>query len=244
MPDIYIEDLIAPNYDDLLDDVLDHKHSHYILKGGRGSLKSSFISVDIPLLMLEHETVNAVIFRKTANTLRDSVFSQMLFAIDLLGLGDEFTSRVSPMQIRRIKTGQVILFRGLDDPLKIKSLKPPKGYFGITWFEEADQFSGPKEIRSVLQSTRRGGDLYWNFMSFNPPETQANFMNEWVLNPGPDTLVHSSDYRTVPPAWLGQQFFDDALMLALSNPKAFRHAQPGKQKPAGNQRHGYPGLCD
>ena len=235
MPDIYIEDLIAPNYDDLLDDVLDHKHSHYILKGGRGSLKSSFISVDIPLLMLEHETVNAVIFRKTANTLRDSVFSQMLFAIDLLGLGDEFTSRVSPMQIRRIKTGQVILFRGLDDPLKIKSLKPPKGYFGITWFEEADQFSGPKEIRSVLQSTRRGGDLYWNFMSFNPPETQANFMNEWVLNPGPDTLVHSSDYRTVPPAWLGQQFFDDALMLALSNPKAFRHEYLGEVTGTGGE---------
>lgn len=70
------------------------------------------------------------------------------------------------MQIKREKTGQVILFRGLDDPMKIKSIKAPRGYFGVTWFEEADQFSGMKEIRSVLQSARRGGDLYWNFMTF------------------------------------------------------------------------------
>lgn len=76
----------------------------------------------------------------------------------------------------------------------------------MTWFEEADQFSGMKEIRSVLQSARRGGDLYWNFMTFNPPETQSNFMNEEVLRPTHDTLVHSSDYRSVPPEWLGQQF--------------------------------------
>lgn len=235
MDDIYLEDLIATNYDELLNDVLQHGHSNYILKGGRGSIKSSFIGFSIPLLMLEHPDVSALIVRKTGKTLRDSVFSQMQFAIDKLGLANEFICRVSPMQIKRTSTGQVILFRGLDDPMKIKSIKPPKGYFGITWFEEADQFSGMKEIRSVLQSARRGGDLYWNFMSFNPPETQSNFMNEEVLHPGRDTIVHSSDYRTVPPAWLGQQFFDDALELALMNPKAFRHEYLGEVTGTGGE---------
>lgn len=235
MNDIFIEDLIAPNYDDLLNDVLEHRHSQYILKGGRGSLKSSFIGFVIPVLMLEHSDINALIVRKTGKTLRDSVFSQMQFAISKLGLEDEFTCRVSPMQIKRESTGQVILFRGLDDPMKIKSIKAPKGYFGITWFEEADQYSGMREIRSVLQSARRGGDLYWNFMSFNPPETQSNFMNELVLRPMRGTLVHSSDYRTVPPEWLGQQFFNDALELALTNPKAYRHEYLGEVTGTGGE---------
>ena len=53
MPDVYIEDVIAPNYDELLDDVLDHRHSQYLLKGGRGSLKSSFIGFAIPLIMVQ-----------------------------------------------------------------------------------------------------------------------------------------------------------------------------------------------
>ena len=116
--DVYIEDLLAPNYDALLEDVLAHKHSQYMLKGGRGSLKSSFTGFVIPLIMLEHPDVNALILRKTAKTLRDSVFGQMQFAIDKLGLSDEFTCRVSPMQIKREKTGQVILFRGLDDMVR------------------------------------------------------------------------------------------------------------------------------
>lgn len=177
--------------------------------------------------MLEHPDVNAVIFRKTAKVLRDSVYGQMLFAINKLGLDDEFVPRVSPMGIIRKSTGQQILFRGLDDPQKIKSLKLKKGYFGITWFEEADTFSGMREIRSVLQSTRRGGSLYWCFMSFNPPETQSNFMNEEVLKPNPDTVVHSSTYLTVPVEWLGQQFIDDAELLKQTNPKAYAHEYLG-----------------
>ena len=105
MNDVFIEDLIAPNYDPLLEDVVNHEHSNYILKGGRGSLKSSFIGFAIPILMLEHPDVNALIVRKTAKTLRDSVFGQMQFAIDKLGLNDEFTCRVSPLQIQRIESG-------------------------------------------------------------------------------------------------------------------------------------------
>lgn len=235
--DIYIEDLIAENYDNVLNDILDHKHSQYIFKGGRGSLKSSFIGFAIPLIMLQpgYENVHAVIFRKTAKTLRDSVYAQMLFAIDKLGLTDEFECRVSPMKIVRKKTGQTILFRGLDDAGKIKSIKLPFGYIGITWFEEADTFSGMREIRNVLQSCRRGGDTHWSFMSFNPPETRANFMNEEVLIPQPDRVVHSSTYLTVPVEWLGRQFIDDAEQLKQINPKAYAHEYLGEVTGTGGE---------
>lgn len=232
MIDVYVEDLIVPNFDGLLASVLDHEYSYYILKGGRGSTKSTFISLAIVLLltMPGNEKMHGICFRKTANTLRDSVFSQMQFAIDKLELNDDFVCRVSPMKITRKSTGQTILFRGVDDKTKIKSLKAPFGYFAFTWFEEADAFASLKEIRSVLQSTMRGGHAYWTFMSFNPPETWANFMNEAVrpekLSPG--WVVHTSDYRAVPREWLGDQFFDDAEHLKLTSPKAYAHEYLGE----------------
>lgn len=237
MTDIYLEDLIAPNFDELLYDVLDHKHSDYILKGGRGALKSSFVGFAIPLIMIQpgNENMHAAVFRKTANTLRDSVYSQIQFGIDKLGLTDDFICRVSPMKIVRKSTGQTIIFRGLDKPTKLKSLKAPFGYFAISWFEEADTFSGIKEIRNVQQSVRRGGKTFWNFMSFNPPETRANFMNQEVLTPLPNRLVHSSDYRTVPPEWLGQQFIDDAEQLKATNPKAYAHEYLGEVTGTGGE---------
>lgn len=235
--DIYLEDLIAENYDDVLDDILDHRHSQYIFKGGRGSLKSSFIGFVIPIIMLQpgNENIHAVVFRKTGKTLRDSVFAQLQFAIDKMGLSEEFECRVSPMKIVRKDTKQTILFRGLDDAGKVKSIKLPFGYIGITWFEEADTFSGMREIRNVLQSCRRGGDLYWNFMSFNPPETRSNFMNEEVLIPQADRVVHESTYLTVPKEWLGQQFIDDAEQLKEVNPKAYAHEYLGQVTGTGGE---------
>lgn len=227
---ITLDDLIAPNYDDLLYDVLEHRHTHYVLKGGRGSCKSSFVSIAIILLMTrpENRDKHCIIFRKTANTLRDSVFSQMQFAISALGLDADFKCTVNPMKITYVPTGQVILFRGVDDKMKLKSLKAPFGYFAFSWLEEADTFSGMEEIRNILQSSMRGGSAYWCFMSFNPPISINNFMNEEVLIERADRLVHSSDYRTVPMEWLGEQFFDEAEHLKATNEKAYRHEYLGE----------------
>lgn len=227
---ITLEDLIPQNFDDVLMDVLEHKHTHYIFKGGRGSCKSSFVSIAIILLMTrpENRDKHCIIFRKTANTLRDSVFSQMKFAISALGLEPDFKCTVSPMKITYIPTGQVILFRGVDDKMKLKSLKAPFGYFAFSWLEEADTFSGMEEIRNILQSSMRGGALFWCFMSFNPPISINNFMNEEVLIERADRLVHSSDYRTVPREWLGEQFFDEADHLKATNERAYRHEYLGE----------------
>lgn len=227
---ITLDDLIPHNFDDVLMDVLEHRHTHYIFKGGRGSCKSSFVSIAIILLMTrpENRDKHCIIFRKTANTLRDSVFSQMQFAISALGLDADFKCTVSPMKITYVPTGQVILFRGVDDKMKLKSLKAPFGYFAFSWLEEADTFSGMGEIRNILQSSMRGGSMFWCFMSFNPPISINNFMNEEVLIERADRLVHSSDYRTVPMEWLGEQFFDEAEHLKATNEKAYRHEYLGE----------------
>lgn len=224
-----LDDLIPYNFDDILYDVLNHDHTHYIFKGGRGSCKSSFISIAIILLMVQKDNKDkhCVVFRKTANTLRDSVFSQMQFAITSLGLDKYFTYTVSPMKITFIKTGQTIIFRGVDDKMKLKSLKAPFGYFGITWLEECDTFSGMEEIRSILQSSMRGGNDFWCFMSYNPPQSISNFMNKESLILRKDRIVHSSDYRTVPKEWLGEQFFNEAEHLKEINYHAYEHEYLG-----------------
>lgn len=230
MPKITINELIAPVYDEMLFDILDHKHTHYVATGGRGGLKSSFFSLSIILLITspENKNVHAVIFRKVANTLRDSVYSQMCFAIELLQMTHLFSFKVSPMEITYLKTGQKILFRGLDAPEKIKSIKAPFGYFGITWFEELDSFHGRAEIRSVLQSTMRGKDgRFWAFESFNPPISAANWCNKDLLTIDPDRLIIKTDYRDVPVEWLSQQFFDEAEKLKAVNERAYNHEYLG-----------------
>lgn len=227
---ISMKDVIIPMYKDVFKDILAHNHRHYVFKGGRGSTKSSFISEVIPILMLNNPTVHAVIFRKVGNTIKNSVFAQMAWGIDKLGLTPLFhipKSIASPIVLKQ--TGQQIIFMGLDDPTKIKSIKLPFGYIGITWFEELDQFSGEKELRTVLQSTMRGGPTFWDFRSFNPPISNINWANQYALDAmaRENSLVVSNTYLDVPEDWLGETFMDEAIDLKETNLKAYQHEYLG-----------------
>ena len=113
--------------------------------GGRASLKSSYVSVELVQQLLKHPDCHALVTRQVGDTMRDSVYAQILWAIDKLGLTTKFRCTQSPLQCIYLPTGQRILFRGLDDPQKIKSIKLPFGYIGILWFEEADQIKGGEE---------------------------------------------------------------------------------------------------
>lgn len=226
---ITLDELIPPNFDDVFADALHHRHTHYVFKGGRGSCKSSVVGLLLVLLLVQPQNADkhALVFRKTAATLRDSVFAQVQFAIGQLGLDSEFRCTTNPMQITYTRTGQRIVFRGVDDKLKLKSLKAPFGYYAFTWLEESDTFSGMEEIRSILQSAMRGGKDFWVFYSFNPPISKSNFMNEEVLRQRSDRVVHHSDYRTVPVDWLGEAFLEEARQLQESNPRAYEHEYLG-----------------
>nr|DAJ95984.1 MAG TPA: terminase large subunit [Caudoviricetes sp.] len=171
--------------------------------------------------------MHAVVVRKVANTLRTSVFNQIQWAVSELGLYGKFKFTVSPMEITYRKTGQKILFFGMDDAAKLKSLKVPFGYVGILWFEELDQFGGEEEVRNVEQSVLRGGDLSYCFKTFNPPITAANWANQYVMRQKPGQVIHHSTYLTTPDEWLGKKFLDDADFLRESNPKAYEHEYMG-----------------
>ena len=108
----------------------------YVFEGGRGGLKSSFVAFKIVELIKNNPQMHACITRQVAGTLKDSVYANMKWAINELGLMEEFECKVSPLEIKYIKTGQTIYFRGLDDETKLKSIKPEFGYIGILWKEE------------------------------------------------------------------------------------------------------------
>ena len=208
-------------------DIRDKEHLEYVFKGGRGSTKSTTVGMTIVELMKNNHDIHAVVCRKVGNTIKDSVYNKIKWAIGKQEFTEEFDSKLSPMEITLKSTGQKIYFRGADDPDKIKSINPEFGYIGILWFEELDQFAGPEEIRKIEQSAIRGGDLAWIFKSFNPPKTMNNWANKYVLEPKENRIVHSSTYLDVPKGWLGQPFIDEADHLKEVNPNAYEHEYMG-----------------
>lgn len=197
-------------------------------KGGRGSAKSSFLSIEVVLELLKHPDCHAVVMRKVGNTLRSSVYAQIVWAIAQLGLTSRFKCTQNPMQCVYLPTGQKIMFFGMDDPGKLKSIKVPFGYIGIGWFEELDQFDGPEQVRNVEQSIFRGGAYSMCFKSFNPPAMARNWANKYVLEPKEGRAVHHSTYLTTPPEWLGPRFLADADHLKATNEVAYRHEYLGE----------------
>lgn len=199
----------------------------YVFEGGRGGLKSSFVAFKIVELIKNNPQMHACITRQVAGTLKDSVYANMKWAINELGLMEEFECKVSPLEIKYIKTGQTIYFRGLDDETKLKSIKPEFGYIGILWKEEKDQMKGDAQERSVNQSVLRGGDESYDFSSYNPPKSKSNWVNRIKLMPNPKRVIHHSSYLEAPAEWLGQKFIDDAAHLKEINPEAYEHEYLG-----------------
>ena len=222
-----LSDIIAPSFYPVHWDIADGKHTYYDLYGGRGSTKSSFIGVELPLGIMQDPLANGIVFRKVASTIGTSVFEQVLWGIDALGVNDLWKATTSPYKLTYRPTGQVILFRGLDKAKKLKSIKVAHGYFKYLWFEELDEFAGEEEIRSVQQSVMRGGTKFVVFKSFNPPISRQNWANQYVLTPRRAALRHQSCYTEVPPEWLGEQFFDDAEALKETNLRAYTHEYLG-----------------
>lgn len=227
MSDILLSEKIGSAFYDVAHDVFHHGHTHYDFSGGRGSLKSSTVSVLVPLLLIHNPNTHALVLRKVANTIRDSVYAQYIWAIGELGMAAYWEAKVSPMELIYKPTGQKIMFRGADDPMKIKSIKVPFGYIAVTHFEEKDQFAGRAEIRNILQSTMRGGSVFWNFESYNPPISRDNWANKDSLEERDDRLCHKSTYLQAPPEWLGEQFLAEAEHLKETDERAYQHEYLG-----------------
>lgn len=229
-----LSEIVSPAFVESHRAVKSGEINELVEKGGRGGAKSSYISIELLLLLLKHPTIHACVFRRVGNTLRTTVYAQICWAIAALGLTSKFKCTVSPMECVYLPTGQKIMFFGMDDPGKVKSIKVPFGYIGIDWFEELDQFDGPEQIRNVEQSTLRGGPFSFTFKSFNPPAMARNWANRYVLESKPGKLVHHSTYLTTPQEWLGPRFLADADHLKETNPTGYRHEYLGEVVGSGN----------
>ena len=232
---VRLKDIIAPPFYTVHNDIKEGKHTHYFLKGGRGSTKSSFVSIEIILGMMGDADANAMAIRKVGVNLKDSVFEQLEWAINKLGVDEYWKGRKSPLELVYIPTGQRIIFRGADNPKKIKSTKFSKGYCKYIWYEEAAEFDGMEEIRTINQSLIRGGGRFCVFYSYNPPKSRRNWINGEVTRESPNRLVHHSTYLDVPRDWLGGAFFADAEHLKKVRPDIYGHEYLGEVTGTGGE---------
>ena len=234
--DVMLDEVIAPAFFEMHRAIRDGHDddgvakTHFWAKGGRGSTKSSCFSLQVVLKVKRNPRMNAVIMRKVAKTMRNSVYEQIKWAINILGVSAEFKMTTSPMEMVYRPTGQKIMFIGVDEPDKLKSLKCSTGYVGVLWFEELDQFAGMEEVRNIQQSLMRGGDHFTALYSYNPPKSRDSWVNReaLALTGDPSYFIHTSDYRDVPPEWLGSTFFEMAASLLARSEAKYNHEYLGE----------------
>lgn len=178
------------------------KAPYLILNGGRGSFKSSTISIKLLVKFKKHtqqgNKVNVVVVRENAVNLRDSVYGQIVWAISKLGMIREFRYSVSPMKIIHKRTGSTFYFYGGDNPERLKS--NTVGDLMALWYEEAANFknaevfdqTNPTFIRQKAECVDQVQVIY----SYNPPKNPFDWVNEWVDEKAgdPDYFVDKSTY--------------------------------------------------
>lgn len=235
--DIKLSSVIPPHFHGLYEDFINEKHSHYWLKGGRGSVKSTMASELIVLGIMRNPETHAVCTRRNKVDLHGTVFAQIKKAIHLLNVEHLFKIPVADQGAPPItykETGQKIYFTGLDDPDGLKSITVPFGYIKYSWYEEIHQLSGMNKIRSANQSIRRGSDeRFITFYTYNPPRSKTNWVNEESekLELRDDFFVSHSTWEMLPEEiahkWLGPDWIRDATELKQNDYTSYQHEYLG-----------------
>lgn len=173
-----------------------------VLKGGRNSFKSSVVALKLVMMMAffikQNKKANIVVIRKVGNTIRDSVYLKIQWALRLFGLIDKFKMTVSPFKIEYKGTGSSFYFYGQDDFQKLKS-NDIGNLIGV-WYEEAAEFGSAEEFDQTnvtfMRQKRDDVPFVQFFWSYNPPRNPYSWINEWAeeLKNNPDYLVHESSY--------------------------------------------------
>jgi phage terminase large subunit len=224
--------IFAKKYNKIFRWIMKHEKERYTFTGGRASCKSSFISLIIVMLIVMNPRYNALIIRKTAKNLRRSVFEQIVWAIDTLGLRSRFkipksqTAALPITYTRKDGSTQQIIFAGCDDPEKIKSIKVANGYFAILWVEEKTEFN-PAELQNVKISALRGGNQFFIFESYNPPSAARHWCNREANTHDPNRAVIHTTYKDIPREWLGESILHDIEQTKKNNPKAYENIYLG-----------------
>lgn len=203
-----------------------HK-THQIYKGGRGSTKTSMISLKIVYNCLKEDNCSVVVLRKHQNQLRKSVYKEIKRACSRLGLieNTHYMSTVSPMEIKFPQNGNTIYFAGGDDFETVKGTIDESKLIKIVWFEELTGWDNSEDIDQIVATFTRGNnDWFMALYSYNPPKNKFAWINKWCesMRLRDDCLVSETDYRTVPEAWLGKMFLDEAERMKKFDNKRYK----------------------
>lgn len=212
------------------------KKPYNILKGGRNSFKSSVIALLLVYMMLKlickGEKANVVVIRKVANTIRDSVFLKIQWALGKFGLLDQFQSTVSPFKITHKGTGSTFYFYGQDDFQKLKS--NDIGSIIAVWYEEAAEFKDSEEFDQTNTTFMRQKhplvDFVRFFWSYNPPRNPYSWINEWTesLKGEPSYLIHSSSYLNDELGFVTEQMLQDIERIKNNDYDYYRYLYLGE----------------
>ena len=222
MTQINLSSLIAPHFYT----TFKSKVMHQIDTGGRGSTKTSKNSLKIIYHTIAEKNCSAVIIKKYQNTLRNSVYKEIKRALYRFGAEEEkdYISYKSPLEVH-LNTGNNIYFAGGDDYEKIKGMIDEKNPIKILWFEELTEFDNPDDIDQIIATFTRGNDDWFIVLySYNPPKNKFHWVNQWALKMAKrsDCIVTHTDYRTVPPEWLGRMFINEAEEMKLNDEQRYR----------------------
>ncbi|MGZ7895658.1 PBSX family phage terminase large subunit [Lactobacillus crispatus] len=216
---------------------------YVVCKGGRGSFKSSVISLKLVTMMMNYisqgKKVNVICIRENQQYLRDSVYNQILWAMNILDVESEFRTRVSPMIIQHIRTGSTFYFYGANDPAKLKSNIVDDVI--AVWFEEFANLKGVEVFdQSVPTFIRQKPDFVDQvkiYISYNPPRNPYAWVNEWVTQreTDKDYFVDSSTYLDDELGFTTKQQLDLIETYKKTDPDYYRWLYLGEAVGLGTQ---------
>lgn len=215
---VSLQKVVGRNYADFWNT----QKRYRVCKGSRGSKKSKTTALNMIYRLIAYPQSNGLCVRRYGNTLRDSVFSDLKWAIHRLGLDNYFEHTVSPMQITRKSTGQKILFRGLDDGLKITSISVSEGYLCFVWVEEAYEVT--EDDFNKLDMSIRGevpeGHFKQITLTFNPWSANSWLKARFFDEPDDDTFVKTTTWKCN--EWLDEADRNIFLKMRENNPRRYR----------------------
>lgn len=190
---VYLPDVVGKGYGTYWRS----KRRYVVCKGSRASKKSATTALWFVYNIMKHPQANALVIRKTYRTMKDSCFKQLKWAIHRLGVDAWWHATESPLELTYKPTGQKIIFRGLDDPLKVTSITVDVGYLCWGWIEEAYEIMSEADFDTLDESLR--GELppdlwkQWR-ITFNPWNDRHWLKARFFDNPGEDTLAMTTNY--------------------------------------------------
>lgn len=205
------------------------KGRYKVIKGSRGSKKSKTTALWIIYNMLKYKDSNVLVVRKVFRTLKDSCFSDLKWATRQLQVENLFKFTTNPLEITYIPTGQKIMLRGLDDPLKITSISVDNGYLCWVWFEEAYEIMSEDSFQTVIESIRGQlpGHLFYQFIiTLNPWSDRHWIKKRFFDTEDKNVLAVTTTYHCN--EFLNKEYIEDLEKLKIINPRRYRTAALGE----------------